>query len=173
MTAENKRKQYIADGKIALCEYLPEADDRDCYDCWRDGETQYGYNYKMELTYDEYIAKPARSRFIATIIRLEDCVCVGSIFVSPEGCEPDLAIMIYPAYRGKGIGTVAFSLGVKYCFDTLGLNYVYAGCYEGNIKSSKMLEKCGFIPHHEGNVNEKHFLTGEDIIQYDFVKYNK
>lgn len=32
-----------------------------------------------------------------------------------------------------------------------------------------MLKKCGFIPHPEGNQQEKHFLTGEDITQLDSV----
>ena len=35
-----------------------------------------------------------------------------------------------------------------------------------------MLRKCGFFPHPEGNVIEKHYLTGETITQLDFVKYD-
>ncbi len=172
MIAENKREIYISNKKIALCEHIP-SDDKDCYDCWLDEETQRGYNYAMKLTFEEYSSQPERARFIATIIRHEDDAPIGGIFLSPEGCEPDLAIMIYPPHRGKGFGTVAFSLGVSYCLNVLDYDHVYAGCYEGNIKSRKMLEKCGFIPHPEGNADDKHYITGENIIQYDFVKYRE
>jgi RimJ/RimL family protein N-acetyltransferase len=86
---------------------------------------------------------------------------------------PDLAIIVFKPYRGKGYGTRAFSLGVKYCFDVLSLDYIFAGCYPHNISSMKMLQKCGFQPHPEGNQNEKHYLTGEDIIQLDFIKYTQ
>jgi RimJ/RimL family protein N-acetyltransferase len=55
-------------------------------------------------------------------------------------------------------------------FDILKLNRIYAGSYPHNIASQKMLAKCGFKPHPEGNLEEKHYLTGEPIIQYDYVK---
>ena len=67
---------------------------------------------------------------------------------------------------------MTFSLGVKYRFETLKLDKIFAGCYADNIASMKMLERCGFQPHPEGNQNEKQYLTGENIIQYDFVIYN-
>lgn len=37
--------------------------------------------------------------------------------------------------------------------------------------SLKMLKKCGFVPHPEGNEEERHFESGEPVIQLDFVKY--
>ena len=72
--------------------------------------------------------------------------------------------------RGQGIGTAAFALAADYCFDVMGLSEVYAGCYEGNVRSRKMLAACGFVPHPEGNCEEVHFRTGEPIIQYDYIK---
>jgi len=50
--------------------------------------------------------------------------------------------------------------------------YIFAGCYPNNTASLKMLKKCGFRPHPDGNQNEKHYLTGDDITQLDFIKYN-
>jgi hypothetical protein len=35
-----------------------------------------------------------------------------------------------------------------------------------------MLQKCGYVPYPEGNVPEKHYITGEDIIQLDFILKN-
>ena len=166
------RNTYIEDDTISLVEYVAQLDDMDRYRCWQDEGTQRGYNYRMAESFEEFAQGGGKSRFIATIKRKSDGVCVGSIFVSPEDTLPDLAIMIYPQHRGKGYGTSAFSLGANYCFDELGLERIYAGCYPDNAASLAMLSRCGFVPHPEGNSSEKHFLTGEDIVQWDFVSCN-
>jgi len=166
------RQIYIADEILTLSEYIEAEDDLDCYNCWLDEDTQSGYNFKVTKTFEEWSKETStKSRFIATIIRLSDNARIGSIFVSPEGTPPDLAIMIYKPYRNKSYGTRAFALGAKYCFDMLKFDYITAGCYPHNTASYKMLQKCGFQPHPEGNIDEKHYLTGEKIIQYDYIKY--
>ncbi|MDR2559649.1 MAG: GNAT family N-acetyltransferase [Oscillospiraceae bacterium] len=170
-----ERKTYISDDVISLSEYIDSEDDLDCYRCWQDDETQSGYNHKLTRSFEEWQATTnttVQARFVATIIRHSDNASIGSIFVSSEDTPSDLAIIIYKPYRGKGYGARAFSLGVKYCFEVLSLDYIHAGCYPHNISSVKMLRKCGFLPHPEGNQNEKHYLTGEDVIQLDFIKYN-
>lgn len=168
-----ERKIYITDGFVALCEYRKETDDMDFYHCWKDQDTEKGYNLIRTETFEEFANHSIRSRFIATVVRCSDNACVGIIFVSPDHTLPDLAIMLYPPYRGQGYGTADFSLGVQYCFETLKVDRLHAGCYESNTASMAMLKKCGFQPHPEGNVNEKHYLTGEDIVQYDFVRYRR
>ena len=167
-----EREVYLSDDVVSLSEYIESEDDLDCYNCWQDEETQSGYNHKSTETFEEFSKGTIKSRFIATIIRLSDNISIGSIFLSSEDTPPDLAIMIYKPYREKGYGTRAFSLGVKYCFEILALDYIYAGCYPHNIPSMKMLKKCGFQPHPEGNQKEKHYLTGEEITQLDFIKTN-
>ena len=169
MMAAN-RPVYIENDCIALAEYLDAEDDRACYECWQDEETQAGYNYCMTDTFEEFSASPKRSRFRAVIVRKTDGAVVGIVFVSPPHVLPDLAIMIYRPYREQGFGTAAFTLAVNYCFDVMGLSEVYAGCYEGNVRSRKMLAACGFVPHPEGNCEEVHFRTGEPIMQYDYIK---
>ena len=165
-----ERHIYIENDRIALAEYLDKEDDRACYDCWQDAETQAGYNYCMTDTFEEFSASPKLSRFRAVIVRKTDDAIVGTVFVSPPHVLPDLAIMIYRPYREQGLGTAAFALAAEYCFGGLGLSEVYAGCYEGNVRSRKMLAACGFVPHPAGNCKEEHFQTGEPIIQYDFVR---
>ena len=167
-----ERKIYLLDEVLSLSEYIELEDDLGSYHCWQDEETQSGYNHKFTLSFEEWAEnRSIKPRFIATIKMLSDNATIGAIFLSPEDTPPDLAIMIYKPYRGKGYGTRAFLLGIKYCFESLSLDYLYAGCYPHNISSMKMLQKCGFKPHPEGNQNEKHYLTGEDIVQLDFVKY--
>ncbi|MCL2189939.1 MAG: GNAT family N-acetyltransferase [Defluviitaleaceae bacterium] len=166
------RKIYISDGEISLSEYIASEDDLAFYHCWKEDERQSAFNHKFTDSFEEWSASTSiKSRFMATIKRLSDNESIGAIFLSPEDSPPDLAIIVYKPYRGSGYGTRAFSLGTKYCFDILSLNRIYAGCYPHNVSSLKMLQKCGFTPHPEGNVNEKHYVTGEDIVQLDFVKY--
>jgi ribosomal-protein-alanine N-acetyltransferase len=167
-----ERKIYISNNIIALSEYIESEDDINNYSCWVEQETKKGYNHKVTETFEEFCNDAIKSRFIATIIRCKDNTPVGSIFLSPENTLPDLAIMIFRQYRKHGYGTMAFSLGTKYCFESLKLDRIYAGCYEDNLASRKMLEKCGFEPHTEGNIKEKHYLTGEEITQFDYIKRN-
>jgi len=169
-----KRKIYISDGIISLSEYIESEDDYDCYNCWKNEETQNGYNHKLTKTFEEWSERTTiKSRFIATVIRLSDNACIGAIFLSPEDTPPDLAFMIYPLYRNMGYGTRAFGLGVRCCFDVLNMDYIHAGCYPDNIASTKIIEKCGFKPNPDGNMDEKHYLTGEKRTQYDFIIHNK
>ncbi|MBQ7669205.1 MAG: GNAT family N-acetyltransferase [Clostridia bacterium] len=162
------RKIYVEENGIALAEYVFELDERDIYDCWCDEATESGYNGHAAPTYEEHLKIPISS---TKIMIMKDKKTVGCLLLSPPECEPDLAIIVYPDFRSQGIGTAAFSLGLKYCFEKYGFDYILAGCMEGNEISRKMLVSCGMIPHPEGNVIEKHYLTGEDRIMYDFVKY--
>ena len=166
------RNIYCADDTIELSEHIGELDDMDCFRCWQDEETQKGYNVKFVKSFESFTNAGVQSRFIATVIRKTDGICVGSIFLSPESTLPDLAIMIYRPYRRKGYASRAFLLGTQYCFDKFNLECIYAGCYQDNIGSLQMLSRCGFVPHPEGNRHEKHFITGAEIVQKDFLKYN-
>ena len=163
-----ERKIYAEENGIALAEYVFELDEKDIYDCWRDEATESGYNNHAAPTFEEHLKRPIRS---TKIMIMKDGKTVGCLLLSPPECDPDLAIMIYPKYRYQGIGTAAFALGLKYCFEKHGFDFILAGCMEGNEVSRKMLRACGMIPHPEGNVLEKHYITGEDRIQYDFIKY--
>lgn len=165
------RKIYISDERFDLAEYICETDAEANYACWQDIDTQRGYNYKTDFTLEEFKSSPNRARFRAVAVRKSDGAVVGTVSLSPEGSLPDLAIMLYKPYRGFGYSTPVFALALQYCFEHFGFEYIYAGCYEGNVKSRKMLANCGFVPHPEGNCNETHFEDGTPIIQYDFVKY--
>jgi len=47
-------------------------------------------------------------------------------------------------YWGKGIATQAVSLLSKYAFEELNMEKLFAGVFEGNEGSKKVLLKCGF-----------------------------
>ena len=170
----SERKIFVKNDIISLAEHLPE-DDIDLYSGWFDEEVQRGYNYNFNKTFEEWLEMNIeRENFHLTsncaIILNETNKLIGSIGVSMYPDEPDdMSIRIFKPYRNQGFGTMAFKLGAKYCFDILGLEKIYAGCYPDNIRSMKMLEKCGFAPHPEGNIEEKHYITGEPVTQLDFV----
>lgn len=163
-----ERKTYISSGLVNLSEPL-KSDLPACYEAWKDPDTERGFNHKCTDTFGEFCAWSEKPRLFALIVRKEDNAAIGFLMLSPEGTEPDLAIVLFKSYRNRGYGTAAFSLGVKYCFDILACNRIYAGCYPDNHASRRMLEKCGFQPHPDGNIKEKHYITGEDIIQSDYM----
>ena len=165
------RRKYIENDVLCLAEFIEE-DYKTLFDSWNEYDIMLGYNYKLPYTFDEY-SKQCRdsANWSAVIIRLEDNKVIGRIGISAG--LPDLTITVFQNYRNKKYGTTAFSLGIKYCFETLKLNKVYAGCYEDNFSSRKMIERCGFIPNPDGNILEKNIFTGEDKLQLDFVIENK
>ena len=163
-----KRKIYLTDGAVALAEYIQDEDDPALYACWNDPGTEQGFNMRQTRTYEAYCAWERPPGWGAIILRLCDETPIGSIgFVSENA---DLSIMLYPEYRGMGYGTRAFALGARYCAEALQLERVYAGCYQDNQASLKMLARCGFVPHPETDSRETHYLTGQETIQFDFVK---
>jgi len=100
-------------------------------------------------------------------MRLEDNAVIGRIGLSAG--LPDLTITIFREYRNQQYGTMAFLLGVRYCIEILKLDKIYAGCFEDNIASRKMIEQCGFKRNPEGDDIEKHIFTDEDRLQLDFM----
>lgn len=138
------RKIYIANQDLSLAEYCPAIDSNDYYACWQDPDTQNGYNHQISSSPEEFLSRPIRFRFLAVILRNQDSEPLGIVSLSPESSLPDLAIMLYRPYRGKGYGTDAFALAAKYCLETFHLEFLYAGCYETNTASLKMLKACGF-----------------------------
>lgn len=167
------RKVYIANENLSLAEYCPAMDNEPYFECWQDPATQDGYNYKMRDTLEEFCERPTRSRLLAVIIRNEDSKPLGIVSLSPEDSLPDLAIMLYKPYRGQGYGTNAFSLAAKYCMEAFGFECLYAGCYETNKISRKMLKACGFVPNPDGDSHETHYLTGKPITQHDYVLHRR
>lgn len=69
-------------------------------------------------------------------------------------------------FWGKGITTTAVKLATQYAFDTLNLNRLYAGVFEGNEASKRVLEKCGY--QLEGISKKAVFKKNKLIDEYRF-----
>lgn len=96
-------------------------------------------------------------------------------FMSPHSeTVADLAIWVFAPHRRKGYGASAFALATKYAVDELKIKELHAGAYEDNIASRKIFERSGYIPNPDWTAEdgmEKHYITGEDIFQIDYI-YN-
>lgn len=58
-------------------------------------------------------------------------------------CELGIALCS-DAYKQHGYGTEAFSLALRYAFETLGMRAVYADTMASNVRMQRILERLGF-----------------------------
>lgn len=68
-------------------------------------------------------------------------------------------------YWGKGITTKAVQLATDYAFNTLGLHRLYAGVFEHNKGSMRVLEKAGYIKEAtlKGAVKKNGVIINEEL----------
>lgn len=73
------------------------------------------------------------------------------------------------AAHGKGIGTEAAKLLIKYAFEVLGLHKLTARVLAYNLASAKMHERAGYIK--ESYLKDELFLDGrfEDLVFYGII----
>ena len=62
--------------------------------------------------------------------------------------EYELGYWIGKPFWGQGLIPEASRELIRYAFEELGVNSIWCGHYEGNIKSRRVQEKLGFVYHH-------------------------
>ncbi|WP_288318901.1 GNAT family N-acetyltransferase [Xylanibacter caecicola] len=62
--------------------------------------------------------------------------------------EAEIGYWMGVPYQGRGFTTEAVKALTDRCFDKLGLQAVWISHYDGNGKSGRVAEKCGFAFHH-------------------------
>lgn len=90
------------------------------------------------------------------VILKETGKAVGSVGIMKGGAgtapaeedEREIGYWIGRAYWGQGLIPEAVLELERYCFETLGCRGLWCAYYEGNEKSRRVQEKCGFVPHH-------------------------
>ncbi len=144
-------------------------DDYDMYLCWKDVDTQKGYNGIFDQTLDEFRKTDiSRFKFWVTAVDKNMGERVGTLRLGLDETCPDLAIWIYPNHRNKGYGTKAFQLALEYIFDKYPYKEISAGCYCDNEHSLRMLDKIGFVRYPNGDEHETNCFTGEETTQLGF-----
>lgn len=90
--------------------------------------------------------------------------------------EGEIGYWLGKPFWGQGLIPEAVKALLDRCFNELSLNVAWCGYYEGNEKSRRVCEKCGFVYHHTnhnvtsplGDIRTEHFhrLTKEDYRKY-------
>lgn len=86
----------------------------------------------------------------------EDNIAIGSIGLMLGSAsnldlpsdEAEIGYWIGEPFWGQGLIPEAIRRVIKYAFDDLRLQRLWCGYFEGNNKSKRAQEKCGFIYHH-------------------------
>lgn len=85
------------------------------------------------------------------VLRKEDGLLIGSVGLkfgevstSEKDSEPELGYWIGKDYWRHGYATEAARCLIRRAFDELGADAVWCCHYEGNDRSKKVIEKCGF-----------------------------
>lgn len=108
----------------------------------------------------------------------ESVGCCGIMFANSlhtaemKPGEAEIGYWIGKPYWGHGLIPEAVNTMLSRCFNDLALDAVWCGYYEGNTKSKRVCEKCGFKYHHTnhdiisplGDRRTEHFyiITKED-----------
>lgn len=82
----------------------------------------------------------------------------------PEG-DAELGYWIGVPFWGQGLIPEVSRELMRHGFEELGLHTIWCGCFEGNEKSRRVQEKCGFYFHHI-NKDQLWPLTGEIRTEY-------
>ena len=80
--------------------------------------------------------------------------------------EAEIGYWIGRPYWGHGLIPEAVRRLLRRCFEELGMEAVWCGYYDGNTKSRRVMDKCGFRFHHTeagktsplGDVRTEHFM---------------
>ncbi len=96
------------------------------------------------------------------VMEKESDECIGQIayfLVDKNNSWGEIEYCIGTAYQGKGYATEAAKAVIDYGFHTIGFNKVQICVRPSNIKSKRVIEKCGF--EYEGTLRDYFFINGK------------
>ena len=96
------------------------------------------------------------------VVEKQSGECIGQIayfLVDKLNSWGEIEYCIGSAYQGKGYATEATKAIIRYGFDEIGFNKVQICVRPSNIKSKRVIEKCGF--EYEGTLRDYFFIDGE------------
>ena len=99
------------------------------------------------ISYIKKVSSSPTELLLKIVVAAEE-IHIGNIKIGPIDVNNKSAELSYfigdKSFWGQGCATEAINLCVDYCFETLGLHKIQAGCFETNIGSQKALLKSGF-----------------------------
>lgn len=165
-------KKLIGD-KVVLRDILLSDCNNDYLKWMNDEET----NKYMETRWMEQTDESIRN-FVIEKIKSDDSILfaildktnskhVGNIKIGPINSWNHFSDISYflgdKTVWGKGLASDAISLACRYAFNDLGIHRLQAGVIEGNIASSRALEKNGF--QIEGYLKDRSYLQGKGYVK--------
>jgi len=76
----------------------------------------------------------------------------------------EIAYIMAPKYWGQGLATEAVRRVVDFVLEEMRVHKIRAACFQGNIASKRVLEKCGF--KQEGYLRDNVIIDGEFVDEY-------
>lgn len=147
-------KEYI-DREANIYLRLMEEADTDRIIAWRNRE-----DVRRNFIYQEPFTRQGHENWVKTMIRtgravqmiivdLAGDVPLGSVYIRDidrEHHKAEYGIFIgMPQARGRGVGTAAARLMLRYCFEEEGLHRVYLRALARNRQAIRSYEKAGFV----------------------------
>ncbi len=143
-------------------------------DVWRDSETRVPFS-RMQI--EEFLLNNndlmSMKQLRLMIVDTQNGAQVGCIDIydyDEFNSRAGFGILIDEKYRGKDYAKNAISLLLKYCFNTLLLNQIYALVLETNVNSIKLFESLGFV---RCGVKKQWYKTADgfvDQIEYQYIR---
>jgi RimJ/RimL family protein N-acetyltransferase len=166
-------------GDKVLLRAIELSDKEVLLDIINDSDTEHslgGWSFPVSsLNQEEWIKaqKPNENILRCMVSDKRDYKTLGTAIVSSldyKNGNAEIHIKLISDARGKGYGADIISTLVKYAFDELRLNCVYAHINAYNIASQKLFEKCGFVK--EGVLRNRIYKKGEyhDVIVFSIIK---
>ena len=138
---------------------------------WRESDAEALYKYAKDPAIGPVAGWPPHTS-VALKATDEPVGSVGIMFgdglhsAEMQKNEAEIGYWIGVPYWGQGLIPEAVRCLLKRCFEDLGMTAVWCGYYDGNVKSRRVMEKCGFRFHHTeegktsplGDVRTEHFM---------------
>ncbi len=117
----------------------------------------------------EYIDECVASMSSATptwyefsLVHKDTAHMIGTVSLIKEGDEAEIGWMLHPAYRRQGLMGEAVAEAIRYAFESLGRNAVWATCTAQNVASVRLMEKFG-MTRVRSEPNKKFIKNGREI----------
>ena len=139
---------------------------------WQESDAEALYKYAQDPAIGPIAGWPPHTS-------VEDSLnIIRTVFAAPETYAVELK------QTGEPVGSIGIMFGdglhsaemqeneeavrrlMQRCFEDLGINAIWCGYYDGNTKSRRVMEKCGFRFHHTeegktsplGDIRTEHFM---------------